>query len=142
VDLGLALILVPSLGATGAVVGNCAGQVISFGCSLGLIRHYAKLPVRSSVMTLVPFSCAAAVGTLAASAAIIAIDRGVSPWPTMVVVVAASSVVTILTVRLVGGAVDEADLAALTSAFPRRGPGLLRLAGRAGWLRSADRRSS
>ena len=135
-DVALTLSLVPSMGAAGAVVGNTAGQLISFVAYAVLLRRFLGLAVRRTAHALIPFAGAAVVSAAACVAGIAGQRHGLDAWLSAALAVIVASGAAVLVVRAVGGAVAPDDLVPVRSAFPRLSPPVIRGLVALGWVRS------
>lgn len=138
VDLILVLILAPVIGASGAVVGNSAGQLVSLAAASWVLRRHLQVGVRASAEALLPFALASAWVTCIATAGVIARNETVNIATATLLAVALALVGSLAVIRTCGGLVTEQDLAAVDAGFPRGAQLRSRLARRLGVVRTAE----
>jgi O-antigen/teichoic acid export membrane protein len=135
-DLGLVLAFVPPFGAAGAVVGNCAGQLVALTGFTWILRRHLNLSVQATAHALLPFVAVLVWVACVSAAAVVAQSSGldlVAVTAGAILIAAAGSV---LAIRLVGGLVTDEDLAAVDASFPRAANHLRFLVGKLGLVRS------
>lgn len=116
VDLGLVVALVPAIGASAAVVANCVGQLLSLGLSIEIVHRHHGVPRRAVASAAIP------LGILMASSLIgvgLAYVISVPPIAAAICGTGSAALVGWVGLRLLGGLVSEADLAAVAGSLPR-----------------------
>lgn len=122
VDLGLVFALAPSLGATGAVIGNVAGQIFSLTAASALLSRHLDVDLSAMTSAVAPFGGAVLIASAAAASGLWAHAHGVDVAIAVLGAVGSGAVIAMLAVRAVRGIVTDADLASVTDAFPRFAP--------------------
>lgn len=121
VDLLLVVALVPAFGAPGAVAGNSGGQLVALVAPAWILRRHLDLSLRAIVQAVVPFACVALWVGVVSAGALVAREAGSGTVPVALTSIVAALVGSALAIRVNGGVVTAADLAAVEAGFPRGG---------------------
>lgn len=123
-DLGLVALLGRSLGATGALIGNVAGQVLTLGVVTLIVSRHLAIPLFQIARALLPFLV---VETEIIACTVLCLElyrHGLGVVPALALAVVTACVASYLTIRAVGGLATSSDIAAISGAFARMGGAL------------------
>lgn len=118
-DVGLALVLVPHLGATGAVVANTVGQLVTLVVGATLVRHAVGTTYGEILVSVRLYLAIAATSAVAAGVAV-QLSRQAPPLAVAVFASVLSLAAAACVARVLPPSLEVGDLLAVQSGLPTR----------------------